>query len=269
MTSVDSGDISGTRGKMTISPLKFAVKLFASRSFPIRDPDQDSLFCVPTSASYAGATVLEYYGHPTLSGNVNRTPKIQFQILTPHSKTHTGLTFDAPECAPSVSRGNENPDVELECKTFPPNSALSGKILGTSSDSRSPPRSTPERYFSRTKTFRVSPCLGLRKMWTFGIIRQSYENFSNQISGSYFPFQDASGTNFSRSKAFKVSPCLGLRKMWTFGIIRQSYENFSNQISGSYFPFQDASGTNFSRSKAFKVSPCRSVSKMGLSGIIR
>ncbi|GFV15808.1 hypothetical protein TNCV_987911 [Trichonephila clavipes] len=63
----------------------------------ITDPDQDSLLAFP-----------------------------RLQILTLHSKTHMGLTFDAPARAPSVARGNENPDVGLECKTFPPNS---GNIL--------------------------------------------------------------------------------------------------------------------------------------------
>ncbi|GFT11303.1 hypothetical protein TNCV_1144021 [Trichonephila clavipes] len=39
----------------------------------------------------ADATILEYYGLPQLSGSVIRAPKIRFQILTPHSETHTGL----------------------------------------------------------------------------------------------------------------------------------------------------------------------------------
>ncbi|GFW67591.1 hypothetical protein TNCV_3392621 [Trichonephila clavipes] len=34
-------------------------------------------FCVPTSASYSGATVREYYGRLALSGKVIRTPKIR------------------------------------------------------------------------------------------------------------------------------------------------------------------------------------------------
>ncbi|GFW69521.1 hypothetical protein TNCV_488671 [Trichonephila clavipes] len=33
-----------------------------------------------------------------------------------------GLTFDDPARASSVARGNENPDVGLACKAFPPNS---------------------------------------------------------------------------------------------------------------------------------------------------
>ncbi|GFS91921.1 hypothetical protein TNCV_1930991 [Trichonephila clavipes] len=36
----------------------------------------------------------EYYGYLALSGKVIRTPKIRFQILTSHSETNTGLTFD-------------------------------------------------------------------------------------------------------------------------------------------------------------------------------
>ncbi|GFV94689.1 hypothetical protein TNCV_3864121 [Trichonephila clavipes] len=44
-------------------------------------------------------------------------------ILPPHSKTHTGITFDAPARASSVAKGNENPDLGLECKAFPPNSS--------------------------------------------------------------------------------------------------------------------------------------------------
>ncbi|GFY12877.1 hypothetical protein TNCV_3074371 [Trichonephila clavipes] len=74
----------------------------------------------------AGAPVREYYGHLALSGNVIRTPKIRFRILIQQSKTHTGLTFEATALASSVTRGNENPDVGLECKAFPPNS---GNIL--------------------------------------------------------------------------------------------------------------------------------------------
>ncbi|GFY08515.1 hypothetical protein TNCV_809481 [Trichonephila clavipes] len=68
-----------------------------------------------------GATVREYYGHTALSGNVIRTPKVRFQILTPHSKTHKGLTFDVPARARLVATENENPDVLLGCKAFPPN----------------------------------------------------------------------------------------------------------------------------------------------------
>ncbi|GFW20770.1 hypothetical protein TNCV_1049911 [Trichonephila clavipes] len=56
--------------------------------------------------------------------------KQNVNILFPHSKTHMGLTFDAPERAPSVVRGNGNPDVcvcvGLEYKAFSPNS---GNIL--------------------------------------------------------------------------------------------------------------------------------------------
>ncbi|GFT87085.1 hypothetical protein TNCV_2748461 [Trichonephila clavipes] len=107
MILVDSGDVNGTHGKRTIS-LNFAVKMFASRSFQ------------------ADAFYREHYGHPALTGNVMRTPKIQFPILTPDFKKHTGMTLDAPASASSVARGNENLGVGLECKTFPPNS---GNIL--------------------------------------------------------------------------------------------------------------------------------------------
>ncbi|GFV31620.1 uncharacterized protein TNCV_691941 [Trichonephila clavipes] len=58
-------------------------------------------------------------------------------------------------------------------------------------------------HFSRTKTVKVSPCHGLRKTWSVGIIRQSYGNFSNWISDLDCPFGDKSGTKFSRSKAFE------------------------------------------------------------------
>ncbi|GFU33416.1 hypothetical protein TNCV_4362381 [Trichonephila clavipes] len=77
----------------------------------------------PAISSKAVATVREYYGHPALSGNVIKIPKLRLQILTPHSKTQTGLTFDAPARALSVARRNERPDVGLECKAFPPNSS--------------------------------------------------------------------------------------------------------------------------------------------------
>ncbi|GFW66898.1 hypothetical protein TNCV_4687831 [Trichonephila clavipes] len=42
----------------------------------ISDPNPDSLFSIPTSASLAGANVLEYYGLQALSKNVIRAPKI-------------------------------------------------------------------------------------------------------------------------------------------------------------------------------------------------
>ncbi|GFW38019.1 hypothetical protein TNCV_4632201 [Trichonephila clavipes] len=58
-------------------------------------------FCVPTSASLTGATVGKYYGRPALSAR-----------------------------ATSVARGNENPDMGLECKAFPPNSGLKKKSSG-------------------------------------------------------------------------------------------------------------------------------------------
>ncbi|GFU63848.1 transposon Ty3-I Gag-Pol polyprotein [Trichonephila clavipes] len=74
----------------------------------------------------------ENYGRPALSGKVIRTPKIRFQILTPHSKTHMGLTCVAPVGASSVARGNDNPNVGLERKAFSRNSdgrpALLGKV---------------------------------------------------------------------------------------------------------------------------------------------
>ncbi|GFW16907.1 hypothetical protein TNCV_2760351 [Trichonephila clavipes] len=35
-----------------------------------------------------------------------------------------------------------------------------------------------------------SACHGLRKIWSFGIIRQSYGSYSNRISDLDFPFQD-------------------------------------------------------------------------------
>ncbi|GFX52126.1 transposable element Tcb1 transposase [Trichonephila clavipes] len=58
----------------------------------------------------------------TLILSMGRRCETCLAILTPHCKTHTGLTFDAPARAPSVARGNENPDVGLECKAFQPNS---------------------------------------------------------------------------------------------------------------------------------------------------
>ncbi|GFS80186.1 hypothetical protein TNCV_3446931 [Trichonephila clavipes] len=88
---------------------------------------------------------------------------------------HRRLTFDVSASAPSVTRGNENLDVGLECKAFPPHSDILQKVI---------------------------PYHGLRKIWLLGIIRQSYGNFSNRISDSDCPFQDKSGTKFSRSKAF-------------------------------------------------------------------
>ncbi|GFW36176.1 hypothetical protein TNCV_4930381 [Trichonephila clavipes] len=69
-----------------------------------------------------------------------------------------------------------------------------------------PYRSRPERHFSRTKTFRVRSCHGLRKIWSFEIIWQSYEDFLNRISDSDCPFQHKAGSKFLRSKAFKVNP---------------------------------------------------------------
>ncbi|GFW44736.1 hypothetical protein TNCV_4482811 [Trichonephila clavipes] len=62
------------------------------------------------------------------SGIIIKIPKVRFQILTSHYKTHTGLTFDAPTHALSVSRGNENPNVGLKCKSFPLNSGIEVKV---------------------------------------------------------------------------------------------------------------------------------------------
>ncbi|GFU98513.1 hypothetical protein TNCV_3653441 [Trichonephila clavipes] len=73
----------------------------------------------------AGAIVRENYGLTTLSRYVIRT-KIRFQSLTPHSKTYMGLAFYVPALSSTVSRENENPDIGLERKAFPPNS---GNIL--------------------------------------------------------------------------------------------------------------------------------------------
>ncbi|GFX21256.1 mariner Mos1 transposase [Trichonephila clavipes] len=65
-------------------------------SSPHQDAPGDLFLGAPTPARSTGVTVCEYYGHPALSGNVIITPKVRFQILTPYSKMHTGLTFDAP-----------------------------------------------------------------------------------------------------------------------------------------------------------------------------
>ncbi|GFV60203.1 uncharacterized protein TNCV_1924451 [Trichonephila clavipes] len=115
--------------------------------------------------------------------------------------------------------GNENPDAGLKCKAIRP---LSGNIQIfaphpekhqvitfhtpriLSSDFRSPPQSTPDRHFSRSKNARVSLCHGLRKIWSVGTIRQSYGKFLNWTSDLDCLFGDKSGTKFSRSKAFKA-----------------------------------------------------------------
>ncbi|GFV44318.1 hypothetical protein TNCV_4129861 [Trichonephila clavipes] len=83
-----------------------------------------------------------HYGRLALSvfGKVIRTPKILFQMLAPHSKTHTGVTFDNPACTPSVARGNGNMDVGLEYKAFPliACNILQKLRVSEVSDSRSP-----------------------------------------------------------------------------------------------------------------------------------
>ncbi|GFW33760.1 fatty acid synthase [Trichonephila clavipes] len=80
---------------------------------------QDPLF-VPKSTK-SGSAVREYYGRLVLSGKIIGTPKIRFQILLPHYKKHTELTFDTSAHTSSVARGNEKPDmcVGLECNALP------------------------------------------------------------------------------------------------------------------------------------------------------
>ncbi|GFU89602.1 hypothetical protein TNCV_4599151 [Trichonephila clavipes] len=104
--------------------------------------------------------------------------------------------------------------------------ALSGKISGTFKIRFWILLHHPEVHqkgtFHAPRLIRVSSCNRLRKIWLFGIIRQSYGEFRNRISHSDCPLQDKSGTKFSRSKAFKISSCHGVSKIWSSGIIRQS-----------------------------------------------
>ncbi|GFT49671.1 hypothetical protein TNCV_3368081 [Trichonephila clavipes] len=99
--------------------LKFDFRLLYpiqknTRIIRISGPNQDSLFTFLHLQVRSVRTVREYYGRLALSDIVIRIPKIQFLILTPHSKTHTGLTFDDLARSSLVAREKETPEVELD-----------------------------------------------------------------------------------------------------------------------------------------------------------
>ncbi|GFW70755.1 hypothetical protein TNCV_2923101 [Trichonephila clavipes] len=94
------------------------------------------------------------------------------------------------------------------------------ELLNSISDFRSPPQSTPERHFSRTKTLRgkrlLLPALSMVvRLYgkVTGISRIGYYIQIDRIKISQdFVFQ-----------GFLGSLCYGVSKMWSSGIIRQSY----------------------------------------------
>ncbi|GFV91963.1 hypothetical protein TNCV_1893991 [Trichonephila clavipes] len=77
------------------------------------------------------------------------------------------FSFPAPRCKLKLFLLPSSLQVQFMGEGALESSSIIRQNFGIS-DSRSPPRSTPEMHFSRTKT--LSPCLGLRKIWSLGII---------------------------------------------------------------------------------------------------